>query len=333
MLSSSYRTISATLAGVAVAAAISILPYEVQAQRSNAVSVSTLRETIESAHVSGVDSNAVSKPHGTVTLRKQGIKQIFDADVRSLSSSLNSSNTGWGVWLDLNSAVRSNDLVTLLCQLDRMSGVTTGTHWRATQEGLGQAPPFLSVDISDLNELTNRSVCIGFPMTEEGSTNTIIKCVVWAPIPSLLPKPGKASFKKHTLLALPVPPAINGQMWVPAPKARGKINLQYSATSGQSSIEVNAKNLLRGHNYSVWMTLTTTNDPAYPACITNDVSSCLTNIAQLTLSLSGKNGRYVRDTKVGDSLPLQFKYAGDLSNHLLVIEDEFGVIYLQGVIP
>ena len=120
---------------------------------------------------------------------------------------------------------------------------------------------------------------------------------------------------------------------MPAPKALGKINLRYSGTTGQSFIEVDAKKLLGGHSYSVWMTLTTTNDPAYPACITNSVSSCLTNIDQLTLSTSGKSGRYVRDTKVGDSLPLQFEYAGDLSNHLLVIEEEIGIIYLQGVIP
>jgi len=326
MLNASCRTILAALAGVAVAAAISILPCEVCAQ--NSTSISTLRETIESAHISAVGSNAVatSKPHGTVTLRKQGAKQILDVDVRSLSPS----GTGLGVWLDQNSTCRPNDLVSLLCQLDLL--VSTGENWRATEEALNTAPQFLSVSISDLNDLTNHAVCIGSP-TMTGTTNVVVDCVLWAPIPALLPKPGKTSFNKHALLTLPVPPVINGQLWAPAPKARGKITLRYSGTTGRSFIEVDAKNLLGGHSYSVWMTLTTVNDPAYPACITNSVSSCLTNIDQLTLSVSGKGGQYVRDTKVGDSLPLQFEYADDLSNHLLVIEDEDNLIYLQGVIP
>ena len=161
MLNGSCRTIPVALTGVAVAAAMSILPCEVRA--TNLVSISTLRETIETPHISGSSSNsvAVSKPHGTVTLRKQGIRQIFDVNVRSLSSSLNASNTGWGVWLDPNSTYHSNDLVTLLCQLECL--VSTGEHFRATQEGLGMAPPFLSVDVSDLNDLTNHTVGIGFP--------------------------------------------------------------------------------------------------------------------------------------------------------------------------
>jgi len=332
MLNAYCRTIPAALAGVAVATAISILPCEVQAQGGNVASVSTLRETVESDHVSGTGTNGVAilKPRGTVILRKQGIKQIFDVDVRSLSSSLNPSNTGWGVWLGMNPTLRSNDIVSLLCQLDRL--VVTGEHFAVSEQGLGEAPQFLSVDVPDLNDLTNRSIGVGFPMMA-GTTNFVVKCVVWAPIPELLPRSAKTSFNKHALLSLPVPPTINGQMWVPAPKARGKINLRYSGTTGQSLFEVDTKNLLGGHSDTVWMTVTTTNDVAYPDCITNSASSCLTNIAPLTLSILGKGGRYLRDTKVGDSLPLQFGYASDLSNHLLVIEDESRIIYLQGVIP
>ncbi len=330
MLNIFCRTIPIALAGVAVAAAIAILPGEVRAQ--NSASISMLRETIESAHVSAAGSNAVAvvKPSGRVTLRKQGIKQIFDVDVRNLSSSLSSSNAGWGVWLDLNSTFRTNDPVSLLCQLNRL--VSTGEQYVATQEALNTAPQFLAVSIPDLNDLANHAICIGSP-TMIGTTNVVVDCVLWAPIPALLPAPGKTSFNKHALLALPVPPVINGQLWVPAPNARGKINLRYSGLTGQSFIEVNAENLLGGHSYSVWMTLTTVDDPAYPACITNSVSSCLTNLDQLTLSISGSGGQYVRDTKVGDSLPLQFEYADDLSNHLLMIEDEDNLIYLQGVIP
>jgi hypothetical protein len=330
MLNTSCRTILIALAGVAVAAAISILPGNACAQ--NSTSISTLRETIESAHVGAAGTNAVAtvKPYGRVTLRKQGTKQMFDVDVRSLSSSLSSSNTGWGVWLDLNSTFQTNDLVSLLSQLDRL--VSTGEHYTATMEAVNAAPQFLSVTVPDLNDLTNHVICIGTP-TGIGTTNVVVDCVLWAPIPALVPAPARTSFNTYAPLALPVLPVINGQLWVPAPKARGKIHLRYSGSTGQSFIEVDARNLLGGHTYSVWMTLTTVDDSAYPACITNNVSSCLTNIDQLTLSFSGMAGQYVRDTKVGDSLPLQFKYADDLSNHLLLIEDEDNLIYLQGVIP
>lgn len=330
MLNTSCRTIPIALAGVAVAAAISILPGNVSAQ--NSTSISTLRETIESPHVSAGNSNTVTtlKPYGRVTLRKQGNKQMFDVDVRSLSSSLNSSNTGWGVWLDLNPTFHTNDLVSLLCQLNLL--VSTGEHYTATLKAVDTAPQFLSITVPDLNDLTNHAICIGSP-TGIGTTNVVVDCVLWAPIPALLPAPARTSFNKRALLALPVPPVINGQLWAPAPKARGNIKLRYSGSTGQSFIEVNAQNLLGGHTYSVWMTLTTVDDPAYPACITNTVSSCLTNLDQLTLSFSGTAGQYVRDTKAGDSLPLQFEYADDLSNHLVLIEDEDNLIYLQGVIP
>jgi hypothetical protein len=256
-------------------------------------------------------------------LQKQGNKQVFEVDVRNIGSD------DLGVWLDESTIFSTNGMQLLLCQLDRQS-VYTG-RWTVDLVGLGEPPSFVATNLLDLSELEGRILNIGYPSGDV--TNRVVKTLLWAPIPPLVPKPSAESFSKRSLLTPPVPPLITGQQSVPAPKARGKINLRYSGTTGQSLIEVDAKSLLGGHNYSVCVTLTTTNDIAYPACITNSVSSCLTNIAELTLSLTGKSGRYVRDTKVGDSLPLQLKYAGELSNRLILIQDELEVTYLQGVIP
>ena len=194
------------------------------------------------------------------------------------------------------------------------------------------ASQFRSVSIAELNDLTNQTICTGTP-TEAGTTNVLVNCVLWAPVSELRTKPKRASFKEHTKLTLPVPPLLTGQLWVPAPKARGKINLRQSGTTGQSRLDITAKNLLGGHTYSVWLTLTTVLDPEYPACLTNTEASCLVKLTDLTPSVSGKGGTYIRDTAVGDSLPQQVQSARDLANHLLMIKDEANLIYLQGVIP
>ncbi|MEI6083237.1 MAG: hypothetical protein WCS70_02935 [Verrucomicrobiota bacterium] len=315
--------IPTALAGIAVAAAMTILPPTVGAQ--NASSVSTFRETVATPHIKVIDGGGAPKPRGTVTLQKQGAKQIFAVDVRNLIPS-----TGWGVWLDPNPTFQQGDVLSLLCQLDRV--VSTGNTYRTKLEAWNTAPQFLTVSVSDLNDLTNQAICIGAPLVA-GATNTTIDCILWAPISELLPDPNQVSFKKRAKLTLPVPPVITGQLWTPALKARGKISLQQSGTTGQSSIQVDAKNLLGGHTYSVWMTLTTVLDPEYPACITNSAASCLVKLDELTPDVSGKGGWYIRDTAAGDSLPEQVRYASDLANRLLMIKDEADLIYLQGVIP
>jgi hypothetical protein len=322
MLRSSYHTISATLTGVAVATAISIQPCEVRA--TNLVSIGTFRETIESPHVYGSTSTntvTASKPVGTVTLWKQGVKQIFEVDIRNLSSALNPSNFNWGVYLNLSTVFVTNDLVTLLCQLDRTNA---GGHWVARPlPGIGQAPLF-EASILDLDELTGRIISIGFPSMD--GTNPVIRCVLWAPIPPLVSIPKAASYSRQLLLTRP-DVALS-------PKATGNLRYSYLGTTGRSVVDLYVKNLTRGHDYGVWLTLTTTNDAAYPGCIMDfGPSSCITNIASLKLSESTKNGRYVRDTRRGDSLPLQLNYAGDLSDRLILIVDTAGATHLGGVIP
>ena len=320
MLNAFFRRIPVALAGVVVATVMATLPREVSAQ--DASFVSALRETVESPHIKVSDGVAGPKPRGTVTLQKQGAKQIFAIDVHNLAPS-----TGWGVWLDSNPTFQEGDLVNLLSQLDRV--VSTGNTYRVRLEALNTAPQFLTVSASDLNDLTNQSICIGTP-TGVGTTNAIVNCVLWAPISELLANPKQASFKQRAKLTLPVPPLVTGQLWVPAPKAHGTISLQQSGTTGQSRIEVRAKNLLGGHTYTLWMTLTSVIDPEYSACVTN--SECLVKLDDLTPVISGKGVSYIRDTAVGDSLPKQFPDARSLSSHVLMIKDEADLIYLQGVI-
>jgi hypoxanthine phosphoribosyltransferase len=72
-----------------------------------------------------------------------------------------------------------------------------------------------------------------------------------------------------------------------------------------------------GHVYKVWM----------------EDGLSFTNIGSLALSVSEANGRFLRDTRKGQPLPLQVRQIGDLSGRSILIIDEFDEIVLEGVVP
>ena len=368
MLSSSYRTISATLAGVVIAAAISVLPQEVRAE--NKISATTtFRATIDSGVGGGI--NEVAGAFGSVVVGRQGAKQSFVVDVHNLAGS------GYGVFS--GDTFTTNFPAFLIAALDQRN-VTNGS-WILKFTSKNGALPQLGV--ADVTNLVDKIIYIATPGTTNitggvtnlvdcttnvvgsitnlvdcttnlvgcttnvvggvtnlvdcttnvvdcatnavggvtnlvgcttnivGSvTNIIVGAVLWAPIPDFSAKPGKESFKRSKALKLPVAP--------PSPRSHGSIKVQFVGPKGQSVLDMRAMALPRGgHVYKVWM----------------EDGLSFTNIGSLALSVSEANGRFLRDTRKGQPLPLQARQIGDLSGRSILIIDEFDEIVLEGVIP
>jgi hypothetical protein len=140
-------------------------------------------------------------------------------------------------------------------------------------------------------------------------TNLIVGAVLWAPIPDFSANPSKENFKRIRALELPVP--------APSPRSRGLIKAEFNGARGQSVLDIRAKALPRGHEYAVWM----------------EDGASFTNIGSLALSLSGASGRFIRDTRKGQPLPMQAQQVGDLSGRAVLIKGEFDTILLEGEIP
>ena len=319
MLNASCRTISAAFAGVAVAAAISILPCEVRAE--NKISVSTFRATAESG-----SSDAVAGACGTVVLGRHDAKQSFEVGVHNLAGS------GYGVFR--GDTFSTNFPVFLIAAMDQND--PTNNSWSLKFTSISGAPPQLGV--ADVTNLVGKIIYIATlgatNITGVGTnlvgcttnivggvtnlvgcttnivdavTNIIVGAVLWAPVPPLVANPGKESFNKKAVLVSPP----GG----PSPRSRGKIETRYSGTRGQSVLEIRAMLLPRGHPYAVWM----------------EDGLSYTNIGSLTLS--GGSGRFIRDTRKGLPLPLEVPFVDDLSGRNILIRDEFGEVHLVGPIP
>ena len=324
MLSSSYRTISATLTAMMAATVMSFLPQEVRAE--NKISATgAFRATIDSGVGGGF--SGVAGASGSVVIRRQGAKQSFAVDVRNLAGS------NYGVFR--GDTFSTNYPTFFIAALNRRGG--TNNSWNLEYASTSGAPPQLGV--ADVTNLADKIIYIATPGTTNitgavtnlvgcttnivggvtnlvgcttniiGSvTNVIVGAVLWAPIPDFSAHPGKESFKETGALEPPVSAP-------PSPRSHGSIKVQFVGARGRSVLDMRAK-IPGGHEYTVWM--------IDGLGFTNNIGS---------LALLGANGRFIRDTGKGQPLPLQAREISALSSRGVLIFDEFSEVVLEGEIP
>jgi len=247
-------------------------------------------------------------PVGTLKLRQNGSDQSLRIDLKNLNP------TDLSVFISTNSFFdNTNSPVYFVSLLDRTN--EKKNRWSQKLTGRSGAPlelqAIVDLNIACLTDIQSiRSIAIGNPGQTnivDGVTNLFVDCFMWAPIPQLLAKSAKASFKATIDLTQPVGLAPN-------PKASGSVKFRYNGNDGRSVLDINAKNLVAGQTYSVWMSDAGTN----------------VSIGNLELDKSGTSGRLLLDTKLGDPLPLQVPSVADLTGRVFIVSDPVGLIDLEG---
>lgn len=291
------------------AAGIIVAGFLATASAENLTSVNSFREEVYSAN-----STATSfKPTGKLTLQKRGTTQRFTAQVDNLVG------VNFGVYIGSSSGHVSNDLVYLVAAMDKTDDVRLT--WKLQYQANGTAPAQLTtsaLEVADLTDLEGRVLYIGYPsgeikVDEDGNTNTIVKTVLWAPVSELVTSPGKTSFKAKAKL-LPPDEAP------PTPKAKGSVQLLYNGARGSSRLDIRVAGLPRGNEYTLYLEDETTQHG-------------YREIEKLTPGANSATGTYIRDTGLGDTLPLEAAYASDLAGKAILILDANGAIQLLGAIP
>jgi hypothetical protein len=144
-----------------------------------------------------------------------------------------------------------------------------------------------------------------------GVTNIFIDAFAWAPIPPLVANASVFSFKERLKLQRPFIP--------PSPQAVGSMRIAYNGLIGESLLDIKVSGLSQGQSYVLW------------------VSDGGTNVAagNFTVPKGGGGGRarFLRDTKMGDPLPLQAASTATLTNRLFTVRDASGSVHLFGVLP
>jgi hypothetical protein len=319
MLNASYRTIAVTLAGMAVATAISILPREVRAEKT-IWAASTFRILIDNG------GTCPSRPRGSVVLRRQGMKQSFAVDVHYLA--------GANLGAFRGDTFSTNFPAFLIAALNQNDPTNGGWNLKLTST-TGAPLPLGVADVTNLVDkfiyiatpgytniiggVTNLVGCttnivggvtnlVGCTTNIVGSvTNIIIGAVLWAPVPPLMANPAQQSFKGRN----PLEHTPSSQL------SHGWIKDRFGGTRGESFLDIRAMALPRGNEYAVWM----------------EDGGSFTNIGPMVFSLSGAVMHFTRDTRKGDPLPLEVPYIGDLSGRSIEIRDQFDDVHLTGVIP
>ncbi|NQU09213.1 hypothetical protein HQ590_00360 [bacterium] len=233
-------------------------------------------------------------PLGTVKLSKKGLNQSFAVDVRNLP--------GDDYAVFYTSSFSTNDPVYLIAALDRGA---SNNNWRLEYSAKnGFAPPQLPE--ADVEDMAGYVIAIGQP----GPDTNIVDVVLQTRIPALQTK-----FTTIKGKGLAVPPAIP-----PNPDASGKIKTIYKESKGASRLDLRMKRLAGGQTYTLWLE--------------NPSGSLLfTNIAEMVLSPSTHVATYRRDTKKGETLPLESGTVLDLAGREFRVTDAFGDIHLGGVLP
>jgi hypothetical protein len=304
-----------------------------RAQGGKILARSQFRQTTDPGQFQQPEPHSASGPVGKLLLVENGGKQLFQARIRQLGE------TDLSIQLCTNSFFDgTNSPVQYVSPLNR-TGAKLG-NWSQKLIGENGAPPQFQVlgeeDLSDLSDL--RSIQISSPgftnvvggtnfidlvctisngvtvctLTTNivgGVTNIFVTSFVWAPVPPLVAKPSDFNFKVNTDMVLPPIP--------PSPHARGRMLISYNGSQGRSVLDVHVTGLAQGQSYSLFTLDAGTN----------------VNSGEFVLTSGGSSGRYRRDTKRGDPLPMQAASTADLTNRIFTVQDAFGVVHLIGSDP
>jgi hypothetical protein len=267
---------------------------------------------------------------GDLLLVENGAQQLFTLKVSSLPES------DLYIYMCTNSFYDgTNSPVLTVAPLTRTS--KKAWNWGRKLVGTTGAPLEFQVNgVANLSDMSDiRSIVIGNPGTTNifGGTNyedcvqivtnnqTIISCTTnvvggftnlfinafaWAPVPPLVADPSLSSFALKTTLQQPAIP--------PSPKAAGTLVLTYKGQKGESQMDVHISGLIKGQNYSLWISDGGSNVPS----------------GNFVLSPNGDKGRLRRQTKAGEPLPLQAASSASLTDRTFTVRDSSGSIHLQG---
>src|SRR5262245_35361687 len=232
---------------------------------------------------------------GKVELEKQGSEQEFKVDGRNLPAG---PADGFGVFVE--EGVGSGTFLTVGAMA--LKSPSQG-RWELNLEHPGAAPPQLGV--ADLTDLAGRRVEV------RGTSGALY---LWAILPSIGSSPCAGSVNQKAGLS---PPAVSP----PSPAAKGTVAVKLKASQGISFFELKVqKGLVPTPDYVVWIE----DAPG---------SGTFTAAGALQMKASGTKGRLRRDTKKGDSLPLEVGSVLDLSGRAVQVRDGASAVHLVGTIP
>jgi len=243
-------------------------------------------------------------PSGTALLEEKGSNQIFSITVNNLVG------TSYGLFV--GPANTTNSLIFLI---GPMSLQGTNNSWVLKYQASGAPPAELGV--TNMTDLAGQYLLVANPGNTNivnGVTNEIVEAVLFTRIPAFTTKAAAPHYNRKTQLT--VPPVAP-----PNPHEKGSVRTIYTGSQGRSVFNLSAAHLSGGGSYSVFI-----EDP--PA------SSIMSNIGALVISTNNiHSGTYSRDTRRGETLPLESPTVRDLSGRAIEIQDAFGEIHLEGTIP
>jgi hypothetical protein len=288
-----------------------------------------IRSTIDPSDFGTSSASA----RGDVLFVQDGAQQSLIMKLKNLPESDLQINLSTNSFFD-----NTNSPAVLIAPLDRTD--RRQWNWRRKLVGTNGAPPEFQIygitNLSDLSDL--RCLVLGTPgftnvvggsnvitctqtvtngiivetcftNNEGGVTDIFINAFSWAPVPPIVGNTRVFSFNEKIKLARPNIP--------PSPKATGDMRISYKGPTGDSLIDIHVSNLSRGQSYQLW------------------VSDGGTNVAsgKFQLTANGAGGRYLRDTKRGDPLPLQATSTAILTDRVFTIQDASGAVHLFGTLP
>jgi len=232
---------------------------------------------------------------GKAKLEKKGGKQKFAVEARELPA-----GPGDLFRVHLEDGVGSGSFFTVGDM--SLESEPTGP-WELTLQSTGTAPS--SLGVADLEDLAGRVVEV-----RDAADAVYLRGV----LPALAQAPGLGNVNRKANLSPP------GGM-SPSPDAKGWVRVRYIAPKGRSRLDVVVqKGLAPGSSYSVWI------EDAVGA-------GTLTEVGEVSLDSSGTSGRFRRDTKKGQSIPLGAATVLDYSGRVIEIRDGALAVHLEGVIP
>ncbi|HTS19056.1 MAG TPA: hypothetical protein VMP11_15890 [Verrucomicrobiae bacterium] len=249
-------------------------------------------------------------PSGIAVLTEKGSSQIFSVTINNLTGVANGGSGSFGVFL--SDANTTNIPVFLI---GPMSLKGTNATWVLTYEGVGAAPA--QVGVADLVDLSGMYLIIANPGTNvvvDGVTNEIVNAVLYTRIPAFTTKGAAPHYNRKSPL---ITPAVSP----PNPAEKGWVKTIYTGSQGRSVFDISAFHLSGGGSYSILI-----EDP--PS------SSTMTNIGSLVIGTNSvSTGTFTRDTRKGETLPLEMPTVSGLSGRAIEIRDAFNEIHLEGTIP
>ncbi|HUK81262.1 MAG TPA: hypothetical protein VLZ12_01385, partial [Verrucomicrobiae bacterium] len=286
------------------------------------------RQTTEPSQFSPPTSGSARGPVGDLLVVEDGTQQTFQVKIKRLTEPNQSIQLSTNSFFDA-----TNSPVSYVAPVNRTD--TKNGNWSQKLIGTNGAPDqFQFLGVANLSDMSGiNSIDIGSPGTTNivggtnfidvvcnqsngitvctsttniigGATNIYVNAFVWAPVPPLLANPSAAKFKtKVSMVQPPIPPS---------PKASGKILFSYKGSSGQSVLDIHVSNLAQGQTYALWLSDAGTN----------------VNSGTFTLTSGGSDGKYRRDTKRGEPLPLQAGSTADLTGRVFTVQDGFGAVHL-----